>query len=117
MKNDDHVHWMDQAFKDFEKENNLSDNPGFGKPLSKDLFKGDTYAQFEKTARAAGYLPEWVKIRKQIASEIEITDDFTKKKIDQLNAKVKKYNKCCPPPLQKPLFHIDLVDKQLHNWL
>ncbi|MGE7593261.1 hypothetical protein ACQKMY_08635 [Peribacillus frigoritolerans] len=46
-----HVNWMDQIFKEYEREGGLKNNPGFGKPLpesalSGNIFEGQESASF-----------------------------------------------------------------------
>ncbi|WP_045516766.1 DUF1992 domain-containing protein [Neobacillus niacini] len=95
--------------------------PGFGKPLPKNLFSGDIYSNFLKTAKEAGYVPPFVALQKEIrqdmanllkmievgSKEVEI-NSF----IDKMNAKIKKYNMECPTSMQKML--ISLEDIELH---
>lgn len=95
--------------------------PGFGKPLPKNLFSGDIYSNFLKTAKEAGYLPPFVALQKEIrdamakllklieggSTGIEINS-----LIDEINVKVKKYNMECPTSMQKML--VSLEDIELH---
>lgn len=35
-----HVNWMDQIFKEYERDGGLKNNPGFGKPLPESALSG-----------------------------------------------------------------------------
>ncbi|MCM3691339.1 DUF1992 domain-containing protein [Neobacillus niacini] len=95
--------------------------PGFGKPLPKNLFSGDIYNNFLKTAKEAGYLPPFVAIQKEIRQEMtkllkmiekESKEEDITSIIDEMNVKIKKYNMECPTSMQKML--ITLEDIELH---
>jgi Domain of unknown function (DUF1992) len=106
------------SIEDLEEAKRL---PGFGKPLPKNLFSGDIYSNFLKTAKEAGYLPPFVELQKDIKQDmaklIKLIDDGTSEEkinrfIDDMNVKVKKYNIECPTSMQKML--ISLEDIELH---
>jgi predicted unusual protein kinase regulating ubiquinone biosynthesis (AarF/ABC1/UbiB family) len=107
-----------QSNKDLEELKRL---PGFGKPLPKNLFSGDIYSNFLKTAKEAGYLPPFVALQKEIKQEMEkllkmleagSAEEEINHFIDKMNIKVKKYNMECPTSMQKML--ISLEDIELH---
>jgi hypothetical protein len=96
--------------------------PGFGKPLPKNLFSGDIYSNFVKTAKEAGYLPPFVALQKEIRQEFAkllkmmeegSADAEINSFIDEINTKIKKYNMECPTSMQKML--ISLEDIELHK--
>ena len=96
--------------------------PGFGKPLPKNLFSGDIYNNFLKTAKEAGYLPPFVALQKEIRLEMvkllkmietESKEEEINSLIDEMNNKIKKYNMECPKSMQKML--INLEDIELHS--
>ena len=95
--------------------------PGFGKPLPKNLFSGDIYSNFLKTAKEAGYLPPFVALQKEIRKdmvkllnviEAGSTEEEINHLIDEINVKVNKYNMECPRSMQKML--VSLEDIELH---
>ncbi|MEK4065967.1 hypothetical protein [Peribacillus sp. FSL R5-0717] len=51
-----HVNWMDQIFKEYEREGGLKNNPGFGKPLMESALSGNIYDHFLTKAKDAGFL-------------------------------------------------------------
>ncbi|MEV5112441.1 hypothetical protein [Peribacillus frigoritolerans] len=38
-----HVNWMDQIFKEYEREGGLKNNPGFGKPFPESALSGNIF--------------------------------------------------------------------------
>ena len=107
-----------QSNEDLEELKKL---PGFGKPLPKNLFSGDIYNNFLKTAKEAGYLPPFVALQKEIKQEMAkllkmieagSAEEEINHIIDEMNIKVKKYNMECPTSMQKML--ISLEDIELH---
>lgn len=60
-----HVNWMDQIFKEYEREGGLKNNPGFGKPLPESALSGNIYDNFLTKAKDAGFLPLWIKWQKE----------------------------------------------------
>jgi hypothetical protein len=110
------------GFEDLEEAKKL---PGFGKPLPKNLFSGDIYSNFLKTAKEAGYLPPFVVLQKQIqqdmANLLKLIDDGTTEEkinsvIDDINVKVKKYNIECPKSMQKMLISIEDIELHAKIW-
>ncbi|MGG0250154.1 uncharacterized protein DUF1992 [Peribacillus frigoritolerans] len=65
-----HVNWMDQIFKEYEREGGLKNNPGFGKPLPESALSGNIYDNFLTKAKDAGFLPLWIKWQKEIREEL-----------------------------------------------
>ncbi|MFJ7511398.1 hypothetical protein ACIQW7_18260 [Peribacillus simplex] len=49
-----HVNWMDQIFKEYERDGGLKNNPGFGKPLPESAPSGNIYDNFLMKAKDAG---------------------------------------------------------------
>ncbi|MDQ0174773.1 DnaJ family domain-containing protein [Bacillus chungangensis] len=124
-KNNDHVDLMAQIYQDFEKNEDMKSNPGFGKPLPKNLFKGDVYQNFLNTAKNAGYLPPWIKEQKEIKEKLSALLPFIEENsaeakianmIAEINEKIKKYNKMCPPQMQRGMINADNVRKQYELW-
>ena len=93
--------------KDLEEAKRL---PGFGKSLPKNLFSGDIYSNFLKTAKEAGYLPPFVVLQKEIRQDVvkllKMIEDGKSiaginSLITEVNTKIKKYNMECPRVCKK----------------
>lgn len=82
---------------------------GSGKPLSKDSLKMDTYEHFLKIAKDAGYLPSWIKLKKEI-SELMHTCQ-TEKDVQTINKKISKYNKICPNSMQRNPISLEKLER------
>lgn len=102
---------------DMIKENNYSyekDLPGRGKPLPKEHMQMDTFQHFQKIAKDAGYLPPWLQLQKEIGELIHCAK--TEKDIGKINKKIKKYNRICPPLMQKSFVSLDSLEKAKNQW-
>lgn len=110
-----YLHWIDQAVKESEKKDDFKSLPGFGRPLSKEALEGDALSSTLKNAR---YLPEWLKLQKEIKKEIEkaIKSNQREALIDAINLKIKKYNLTCPNQFQKGLVSAKNLKSQLKYW-
>ncbi|MFD2132576.1 DnaJ family domain-containing protein [Pseudogracilibacillus auburnensis] len=87
---------------------------GKGKPLPKNYLEMDLYQNFQKIAKDAGFLPEWLKLQKEITSLIHsctIEEDLI-----IINEKIEKYNIICPPPFQKSKITMETLEKEKRNW-
>ena len=124
-KKEERFNWMEQAAKDYHLDDEIKRNPGFGKPLPKSFFKGDTYTNFLKTAKEAGYLPSWIKLQKEIRDEIgsvliskkeNAPETVMLNSIIKINEKIVKYNRECPPNMQKGRVSLENIEKQHDNW-
>lgn len=124
-KGDGHIHWMDQIFKEYEKTGELKNNPGHGKPLSKNLFKGSVYDNFVKTANEAGYVPPWLKLQKEVkellihlvhAIEMGAMESDIHQQLTAVNDKIKQYNYICPPQMQRTKIDLSTIDIQMKRW-
>ncbi|MCY8938615.1 DnaJ family domain-containing protein [Peribacillus frigoritolerans] len=73
-----HVNWMDQIFKEYEREGGLKNNPGFGKPLPDSVLSGNIYDNFLTKAKDAGFLPLWIKWQKEIQRRASRIGSFEK---------------------------------------
>ena len=97
---------------------------GTGKPLSKEYFSGDTFQHFQRIAQDAGYKPYWLTLRHEIRDDLlSVIDVLTVRsdsEIDDLimkiNDKVSKYNKACPPPLQKGQVSKQTIKAAIEHW-
>ncbi|NPC91844.1 DUF1992 domain-containing protein [Bacillus sp. WMMC1349] len=90
------------------------DLPGKGKPLPEEFFSGDTYQHFQKIARNAGYLPEWIKLQKKISDALNNLKSF--KQLEEINVQIRKYNKICPAPFQKIMITEENYHIQKERW-
>src|SRR5690625_6525001 len=86
---------MDREYNDFIgdalSDSDQVDLPGKGKPLSKDYLRGDTFQHFQKIAKDAGFLPQWLKLQKDIVQQLELAE--TEVDIRDINEKIQKYNR------------------------
>lgn len=110
---------MDKEYNDLigdiiKSSDSLDNLEGKGKPLSKEYLKRDTHQQFQKIARDAGYLPNWLQLQKEIHQDLIVLQSFDK--LDRINDKIKKYNKLCPSPMQKPLISQQNYAGQVNKW-
>ncbi|MFC5734646.1 DnaJ family domain-containing protein [Cytobacillus gottheilii] len=87
---------------------------GKGKPLPKDYLERDVYQNFQKIAKDAGYLPEWLKLQKQISESIHQCQ--SEEDIKAINEKIMKHNKICPPPMQKNLISLENLAQAKKIW-
>ncbi|MGN9864165.1 DnaJ family domain-containing protein [Bacillus swezeyi] len=111
-----YIHWIDQAVKDgLDKDGGIQSLPGFGKPLSKEALHGNALSSTLKNAR---YLPDWLRLQKDIKQEIEkaITSKQGEEQIDLINRKIKKYNLSCPSQFQKSFVTKQNLENQLKHW-
>ena len=124
-KKDKHVPLMDQIAKEYSLDEDAKKLPGFGKPLPSHLFKGDMYSNFLNQAKNAGYLPPFVDLQKQIRAQLEVVkklilenqkESELEKVIDEINAKIKKYNECCPPKMQRGKVTLAGIERACEIW-
>ncbi|MBP2239594.1 hypothetical protein J2Z40_000147 [Cytobacillus eiseniae] len=87
---------------------------GMGKPLSKDYLQMDTFQHFQKIAKDAGYLPEWIKLQKEISQLVHSCS--SEKDVEVINKRIKKYNKICPHQLQKAPISLEHLNKYKKVW-
>ncbi|MFS0781747.1 DUF1992 domain-containing protein [Bacillus sp. 1P06AnD] len=107
------------------EEIDLKNNPGFGKPLPKNMFKGNVFQSFQNTARDAGYLPAWVEKRKLILGKLEylivemeknMPHDEASSILAGINQEVKQYNTICPVQMQRAPLEMDRLMFQCEAW-
>ncbi|MFC5604510.1 DnaJ family domain-containing protein [Sporosarcina koreensis] len=97
---------------------------GFGKPLPKEYFSGDTFQHFQRIAKDAGYKPHWLKLQHDISNMIhEIAklastgdQDDLQKRVDDVNKKIAEHNRHCPPPMLKGRISLDSLDRAKEIW-
>ncbi|MCG7344521.1 DUF1992 domain-containing protein [Sporosarcina sp. ACRSL] len=111
--------------KDREKEGGSMENlKGFGKPLPKDYFSGDTFQHFQRIAKDAGYKPHWLKLQHEISGMIHDIDSLMssveqselQKRVDEVNEKIAEHNRHCPPPMLKGRISLDSIEKAKGIW-
>ncbi|KWW20111.1 hypothetical protein AS888_06775 [Peribacillus simplex] len=120
-----HVNWMDQIFRDYEKDGGLKNNPGFGKPLPESALSGNMYDNFLSKAKDAGFLPLWIKWQKEIREELSEIVRLRKtnvenrpltSQIERINEKVRTYNAICPPKMQRREIEWETIESQFEKW-
>jgi hypothetical protein len=85
-----------------------------GNPMSKDYLELDTFQQFQKIAKDAGFLPQWLKLQKEISALVHACK--AEKDVEVINEKIKKHNKICPAPLQKNLIRYETIEEAKKIW-
>jgi hypothetical protein len=120
---------MDEAFGDAMARGLLDDLPGKGLPLPPSFFRDDPFqpenAWEQQLLAEAGLLPEWLKLRKQISTDLDwvranrpsaagaatartgdpARPDLTwEERVLRLNEAIHKFNQICPPLMQIPLY-------------
>ncbi|MGD6792682.1 DnaJ family domain-containing protein [Metabacillus indicus] len=109
---------MSSIYDEFEKKGGAAKLPGMGKPLPKSALEGDI---FSKIVKNANYLPSWVQRQKEIKQQIEIAmklkDENSRiKEVERINQDIIKYNRMCPPALQKNQLSASLLESQYKQW-
>ncbi|ADU28528.1 DnaJ family domain-containing protein [Evansella cellulosilytica] len=110
---------MEEKYNDLigdilERSGEKDNYEGKGKPLSKNYLKMDVYQNFQKIAKDAGYLPEWVKLQKEISTLISCCQG--EEDVQVINEKIKKYNKICPTQLQRRQITMNTISEEKNNW-
>lgn len=110
---------MGDIIRKYEEEGGMDNLSGKGKPLSPDYLSGDTFQHFQRIAKKAGYKPQWIKLQQEISEttrilannyEVGMTVNI-KEQLAKLNEKILKYNRLCPPPMQKGPVSLDTLKK------
>ncbi|MGN7388398.1 DnaJ family domain-containing protein [Sporosarcina sp. SAFN-015] len=107
-----------------ENENGMENLKGFGKPLPKEYFSGDTFQHFQKIAKDAGYKPHWLKLQHEISGMInELAalspsgeQGILQKRVIEINEKIAEHNRHCPPPMLKGRISLDSIDRAKEIW-
>ena len=74
----------------------------------------DTYQHFQKVARNAGYLPEWIKLQHRISAALSDLKSFDE--LEDINVLIKKHNKICPSFFQKISITEENYETQKSRW-
>lgn len=107
-----------------ENEDGMENLKGFGKPLPKEYFTGDTFQHFQRIANDAGYKPLWLKLQHEISDLIhEISklasngeQENLQNRVDEVNQKIAEHNRHCPPPMLKGRISLDFLDRAKEIW-
>ncbi|GEN84110.1 hypothetical protein SLU01_24220 [Sporosarcina luteola] len=97
---------------------------GFGKPLPKEYFSGDTFQHFQRIAKDAGYKPHWLKLQHEIFALVQKIDEDSlneeraelEKRVETVNEKIAEHNKHCPPPMLKGRISLETLDRAKEIW-
>ncbi|WP_244513319.1 DUF1992 domain-containing protein [Oceanobacillus limi] len=98
---------MSEIIRKAEQDGHFDDLPGKGKPLKLDRnYGGNPYeAQLNKTLKDNHVLPRWVQLGNEIDQLKEIISTLDgkerRKKVKEVNKKIKEFNYACPPSLQR----------------
>lgn len=114
---------MGDIIKKHAEEGGMDNLPGKGKPLSQEYFSGDTFQHFQRIAKDAGYKPHWLNLQQEIREDVHLLADFyeanitvdLEDRLEKINEKVYKYNRLCPPPMQKGPVSLDTIKNVLER--
>ncbi|WP_246055983.1 DnaJ family domain-containing protein [Alteribacter natronophilus] len=95
-------------------QNDDEELKGKGKPLPKEYHSRDVFQQFQKVAREQGFLPEWLKLQKDIYARLCAGPDEAE--VEEINLLIRKYNRTCPPQLQKGLVTVENAERRREKW-
>ncbi|MGZ9585953.1 DnaJ family domain-containing protein [Paenibacillus marinisediminis] len=112
---------IDAIFEEYEKSGGLQDLPGKGKPIPEEALKGDVLNGILKNAN---YVPAWVEqqqliaamIRKAIQSFDSGHHQEGETLVAQVNEAIRKYNRSCPPIMQRGLVVPESLRDKLALW-
>lgn len=98
-------HWLDEIMAEAQRRGDFDNLPGKGQPLrlgDPDPFAGPD-AMAYRMLKQAGFVPEWVELRKQIVSEIDWlrenpTSPMRPSRIVEVNILIDKHNRQIPNP-------------------
>jgi hypothetical protein len=115
------IHWMNQAFQEFEQNGGARELPGFGKPL--EVSSTDPLNSILKNAN---YTPPWIELQKEIRQmlihllqELEgLSKELAELRLIAINEKITKYNNQVPIyTLQKMPISLDMIQSQVMKWM
>lgn len=114
---------MGDIIKKHEEKGGMDNLSGKGKPLGKDYLTGDTLQRFQRIAKDAGYKPHWLNLQQEISDDIQVLADYyvvdmtvnIEEQLKGINKKILKYNRICPPPMQKGPIHSDTLKNVLEQ--
>lgn len=114
-------HWLDEAFRDCEKNGGFENLDGTGKRI--EIPTGDPLAGILKNAN---YLPPWLELQHEIRDQLyallrkyDHNRDplLFETELASINKKIVRYNGLVPTPvLQKGRIYPELASQQLKNW-
>ncbi|MFS0689203.1 DnaJ family domain-containing protein [Sporosarcina sp. 179-K 8C2 HS] len=119
-----HNDLIGDMLKKRDDDGGMKNLKGFGKPLPKEYFSGDTFQHFQRIAKDAGYKPHWLRLQHEISSMIHEIVNFTatgkqedlQKHVDEVNVKIAEHNRHCPPPMLKGRISLDTLEKAKEIW-
>ncbi len=115
---------MGDILKKHTADGGMDNLKGQGKPLSQEYFSGDTFQHFQRIAKDAGYLPQWLKLQHDIRDEVmAIVEEYSMNsaedlddRLDKLNSKIFAYNQSCPPPMQRGSVSLTTIQSAIDRW-
>ena len=115
---------MGDILRNYEKTGGMDNLKGQGKPLPEDYFSGDVFQHFQKQAKDAGFKPYWLKLQHEIRDELKsIAEKYANGereglqfRVTKVNENITKYNKSCPPPMQKSAVRLESVEAASLKW-
>lgn len=115
---------MGDILKKHKQDGGMENLKGQGKPISKEYFSGDTFQHFQRLAKDAGYKPLWLSLQHEIRDEViaiknaNTSDSITELelRVVEVNKKISKYNRSCPPPLQKGHISLQTIETAIERW-
>lgn len=124
-ENDNPYHdLIGDILKNSEDGGSVAHLEGAGKPLPKTYLSGDTFQHFQRIAKEAGYKPEWLKRQHEIRDDLiniasgtkPLEAKALKKHVKEINQKISKYNRICPPPFLKGKVSADTIYDAYKFW-
>ncbi|WP_246066821.1 DnaJ family domain-containing protein [Paenibacillus koleovorans] len=117
------IHWMDEAYAEFERGGGMEGLKGKGKPIL--VPDSDPMNSILKNANI---LPPWLELQHQIRDRtrklVELLDRTARvgseeeEELGAINAMINRYNRMVPTPvLQKGRLHLDSIKEQLQLWI
>ncbi|HEX7065370.1 MAG TPA: DUF1992 domain-containing protein [Bacillales bacterium] len=115
-------HWFDSIYKEYERKGDFKDLPGKGKPLPRESVQGDT---LNGILNNANYKPPWLELQHEIRKRMTNLIAFMEgqgdhkeisRQLEEINQEIRKYNRACPPILQKGLVSAQNIKDQYKHW-
>ncbi|MBM7094501.1 DUF1992 domain-containing protein [Bacillus sp. H-16] len=114
--------WFGDICKKHEKAGDFDHLEGKGKPLKRELLEGDV---LDRTIKAANFVPEWVQKRKEVVTEMEkvirlkehMDEEVFEERVETINGLIRKYNRKCPPVMQRGLVSTGNLEERYESWL
>ncbi|WP_026689625.1 DnaJ family domain-containing protein [Alteribacter aurantiacus] len=113
--------WFGDIYKKHEGKGDFDYLEGKGKPLKREVLEGDV---LDRTFKSANVVPDWIERRRKVMKEMETLialkdhmepDDYSHR-IEQINDLIRKYNKKCPPVMQRGLISPNNLEQRYRSW-